>query len=67
MDIHRAARICAAAHGGQILLADAVAVLASKDLPDGVSLRDASSAFRSVALKHGSVSRVSKMDVGWST
>ncbi len=40
MDIHRAARICAAAHGGQILLSDTIAALVTKDLPGGVSLRD---------------------------
>ena len=40
MDVHRAARICAAAHGGQILLSDTIAALVTKDLPDGVSLRD---------------------------
>ena len=40
MDVHRAARICAAAHGGQILLSDATSALVTKDLPDGVSLRD---------------------------
>ncbi len=40
MDVHRAARICAAAHGGQILLSDTIAALVTKDLPEGVSLRD---------------------------
>jgi len=40
LDVHRAARICAAGHGGQILLSDAVGVLAARDLPLGVSLRD---------------------------
>jgi predicted ATPase/class 3 adenylate cyclase len=40
MDVHRAARICAAGHGGQTLLSDTVAALVTKDLPDGVSLRD---------------------------
>jgi predicted ATPase/class 3 adenylate cyclase len=40
MDVHRAARICAAAHGGQILLSDATQGLVAKDLPEGISLRD---------------------------
>jgi class 3 adenylate cyclase/pimeloyl-ACP methyl ester carboxylesterase len=40
LDVHRAARICAAGHGGQILVSDAVSVLAARDLPSGVSLRD---------------------------
>ena len=40
LDVHRAARICAAGHGGQILLSDAVSSLAARDLPSGVSLRD---------------------------
>ena len=40
IDVHRAARIAAAGHGGQILLSDAVSGLAARDLPPGVSLRD---------------------------
>jgi predicted ATPase/class 3 adenylate cyclase len=40
LDVHRAARICAAGHGSQILLSHAVEVLAARDLPPGVSLRD---------------------------
>jgi predicted ATPase/class 3 adenylate cyclase len=40
LDVHRAARICAAGHGGQILLSHAVEVLAASDLSPGVSLRD---------------------------
>jgi predicted ATPase/class 3 adenylate cyclase len=40
LDVHRASRICSAGHGGQILLSDAVAVLAARDLPPGVSLWD---------------------------
>ena len=40
LDVHRAARICAAGHGGQILLSQAVRVLASSDLPPRASLRD---------------------------
>jgi YVTN family beta-propeller protein len=38
--VHRAARICAAAHGGQILLSTATRELAEDDLPVDVSLRD---------------------------
>src|SRR6516162_2217156 len=40
LDVYRAARICSAGHGGQILLSDAVALLAARDLPPGISLRD---------------------------
>ncbi len=40
MDVHRAARICAAAHGGQILLSGATRSLVEEDLPEGVILRD---------------------------
>jgi predicted ATPase len=40
LDVHRAARICAAGHGGQILVSKAVEVLAAPDLPPGVTLRD---------------------------
>ncbi len=40
LDVHRAARICSAGHGRQILLSHAVSVLAARDLPPGVTLRD---------------------------
>ncbi len=40
MDVHRAARICAAGHGGQILLSAATRILVEDDLPNGVSFRD---------------------------
>jgi predicted ATPase/class 3 adenylate cyclase len=40
MDVHRAARICAAGHGGQILLSRATCELVEHDLPPGVGLRD---------------------------
>jgi predicted ATPase/class 3 adenylate cyclase len=40
LDVHRAARICAAGRGGQILLSQSVEVLAARDLPPGVSLLD---------------------------
>ena len=38
--VHRAARIAAAAHGGQVLLSEATAALVRDDLPDGAALRD---------------------------
>jgi predicted ATPase/class 3 adenylate cyclase len=40
MDVHRAARIAAAAHGGQVVLSDATRLLAAVGLPAGVSVRD---------------------------
>jgi predicted ATPase/class 3 adenylate cyclase len=40
IDVHRAARIGAAAHGGQVLLSSASRSLVEGALPDGVSLRD---------------------------
>ncbi|HUG38092.1 MAG TPA: AAA family ATPase, partial [Candidatus Limnocylindrales bacterium] len=40
LDLHRAARICAAGHGGQVLLSDAIRGLAGRAVPDGVGLRD---------------------------
>jgi predicted ATPase/class 3 adenylate cyclase len=40
MDVHRAARVAAAGHGGQILMSDVTHSLVAKDLPDGVTLRD---------------------------
>lgn len=40
LDVHRAARICAAGHGGQILLSEATRTLVADDLPEGVSLKD---------------------------
>src|SRR6266542_3549100 len=39
-DINRAARIAAAAHGGQVLLSDATRALAERRLPPVVTLRD---------------------------
>lgn len=38
--LNRVARIMAAAHGGQVLLSEAVGELISDDLPEGASLRD---------------------------
>jgi class 3 adenylate cyclase len=40
LDVHRASRICLAGHGGQILLSQAVGILAAPELPPGVRLRD---------------------------
>ncbi len=40
MDVHRAARIAAAGHGGQILLSDATHGLVAQGLPADMSLRD---------------------------
>ena len=40
IDVVRAARICAAGHGGQVLLSAATAALVGTSLPDGVSERD---------------------------
>ena len=38
VDVHRAARIAAAAHGGQVLVSDATRSLVEGQLPDGVEL-----------------------------
>ena len=40
LDVHRAARVSASAHGGQVVLSDATRALAADALPVGVSLRD---------------------------
>ncbi len=40
IDVHRAARIAAAAHGGQVVLSDATRILVQSRLPAGVSLVD---------------------------
>jgi predicted ATPase/class 3 adenylate cyclase len=40
LDIHRAARIAAAGHGGQVLLSEATRGLVEDDLPEGVRTRD---------------------------
>ena len=39
-DVHRAARVAATAHGGQILLSETAAALVRESLPEGVSLKD---------------------------
>jgi class 3 adenylate cyclase len=40
IDLHRAARICAAAHGGQLLISHTTRELVGVDLPPGTVLRD---------------------------
>jgi predicted ATPase/class 3 adenylate cyclase len=40
IDVHRAARIADAAHGGQVIVSDATRGLVQNTLPDGASLRD---------------------------
>jgi predicted ATPase/class 3 adenylate cyclase len=40
VDVHRAARIAAAGHGGQVLVSDTTRTLVDHALPDGVVLRD---------------------------
>jgi predicted ATPase/class 3 adenylate cyclase len=40
LDVHLAARIAAAAHGGQVLLSEATRALLTEAVPDGATLRD---------------------------
>ena len=40
IDVHRAARICAAGHGGQILLSDSARALIGTALPEAVGFRE---------------------------
>jgi predicted ATPase/class 3 adenylate cyclase len=40
IDVHRAARIAAAGHGGQILISDTTRALVEHALPEGVTIRD---------------------------
>jgi predicted ATPase/class 3 adenylate cyclase len=40
LDVHRAARIAAAGHGGQVLLSVATHALVEHELPEGATLRD---------------------------
>ncbi len=40
LDVHRAARIANAAHGGQVVVSDSARALAEGTLPEGASLRD---------------------------
>jgi len=37
LDVHRAARISAAAHGGQVLLSEATKILAGNRIPEGIA------------------------------
>jgi predicted ATPase/class 3 adenylate cyclase len=40
LDVHRAARVAAAGHGGQVLLSETTKTLAERALPEGTDLRD---------------------------
>ena len=40
LEVHRAARIAAAGHGGQVLVSQAMAVVLGDRLPEGLALRD---------------------------
>jgi predicted ATPase/class 3 adenylate cyclase/DNA-binding CsgD family transcriptional regulator len=40
LDVHRAARMMSAAHGGQVLLSQTTCTLVEQDLPEDLSLRD---------------------------
>jgi class 3 adenylate cyclase len=40
LDVVRAARICSAGHGGQILLSETTRALLGNDVPDGANIRD---------------------------
>jgi predicted ATPase/class 3 adenylate cyclase len=40
LDVHRAARICSAGHGGQVLISSSTRELAADELPGDVALRD---------------------------
>jgi hypothetical protein len=40
LDVVRAARICSAGHGGQILVSETTRALLGNQLPEGVSVRD---------------------------
>lgn len=40
LDVHRAARICSAGHGGQVLISRVTYELVARDLPLGIGLRD---------------------------
>src|SRR6266566_3981380 len=40
LDVHHAARLMSAGHGGQVLLSQTTRALVEHDLPEGVSLRD---------------------------
>jgi predicted ATPase/class 3 adenylate cyclase len=40
IDVHRAARIAAAGHGGQVLVSESTHALVRRELPNGVTIRD---------------------------
>jgi hypothetical protein len=40
LDVVRAARICSAGHGGQILMSETTRALLGQEVPDGATLRD---------------------------
>ncbi|MGH7451195.1 MAG: ATP-binding protein, partial [bacterium] len=40
VDVHRAARLCSAGYGGQILISETTRQLVADNLPEGVTLRD---------------------------
>jgi hypothetical protein len=40
LDVHRAARICAAGHGGQVLISSSTRELVADELPSDVALRN---------------------------
>jgi class 3 adenylate cyclase len=40
VDVVRAARICSAGHGGQVLISETTRALVGNDIPEGVSVRD---------------------------
>jgi class 3 adenylate cyclase len=40
LDVHRAARICSAGHGGQVLLSGVTQELVAHELPSGMAMRD---------------------------
>jgi class 3 adenylate cyclase len=40
LDVHRAARICSAGHGGQVLLSEVTQGLVANELPSGMAMRD---------------------------
>jgi class 3 adenylate cyclase len=40
IDVHRAARIAAVAHGGQVLLSQTTYDLVESELPEGVAIRE---------------------------
>jgi predicted ATPase/class 3 adenylate cyclase len=40
LDVHRAARVASAGHGGQVLISESTRVLVDRALPEGVELKD---------------------------